>query len=164
MSEVLTGGCQCGAVRYRAEELNDDAHICHCRMCQKAVGNAFISLVSVEFDQFAWTRGTNAEFFSSQKTARGFCAECGTPLYMRDADDTKIFLTLGTLDDPNRVPPKQQVGNEAMLTWFAGLHHLPGTTTTEEDWPVGARSVRQTNHQHPDYDTKDWPPKGKQDD
>ena len=39
MSSKVTGGCQCGAVRYAASGTLDNAHICHCRMCQKAVGN-----------------------------------------------------------------------------------------------------------------------------
>ena len=157
-TEGHTGGCQCGAVRYHATRLNDDAHICHCRMCQKAVGNAFISLVSVENDNLAWTRGAAAEFFSSKDTARGFCDKCGTPLYMRDVNETKVYLTIGSFDDPNRVPPKRQVGNESKLDWFAALHDLPGAdTTTENDWPEGAAAIARTNRQHPDHDTETWP-------
>jgi len=158
MSELKThsGGCQCGAVRYRAESLNDDAHICHCRMCQKAVGGPFISLVSVESGKLIWTRGTPAEFMSSGNTARGFCARCGTPLYMRDLDGSKVFLTIGALDDPNSVPPKRQYGNESKLVWFAALHDLPGSSTTEEEEPEGAAAIAATNNQHPDYDTEQW--------
>ena len=37
----LTGGCQCGAVRYCLHEPPADPHICHCRMCQKAFGSFF---------------------------------------------------------------------------------------------------------------------------
>ncbi len=156
-AETYSGGCQCGAVRYRATHLNDDAHICHCRMCQKAVANAFISLVSVETDKLSWTRGAATEFMSSGNTARGFCARCGTPLYMRDLDGTKVFLTIGSLDEPNRVPPKRQVGNESRLDWFAALHDLPGSSATEEDWPEGAAAIAATNNQHPDHDTETWP-------
>ena len=161
MSEAkgVSGGCQCGAVRYHATELNDDAHICHCRMCQKAVAGPFISLVSVADDRLTWTRGTPAEFMSSGNTARGFCAQCGTPLYMRDLDGTKIFLIIGALDEPNRVPPKNQYGNESRLDWFASLHDLPGAdTTTEEDEPKTAAAIAATNNQHPDHDTETWPP------
>ena len=42
----VSGGCQCGAVRYHATEMLDNSHICHCRMCQKAAGNIFIALVA----------------------------------------------------------------------------------------------------------------------
>ncbi len=154
-----SGGCQCGAVRYHASVLNDDAHICHCRMCQKAVAGPFISLVSVADENLSWTRGTPSEFMSSGNTARGFCAQCGTPLYMRDLDSTKVFLTIGALDQPDRVPPNNQYGNESKLTWFAALHDLPGgETTTEADAPEGAARIAATNHQHPDHDTETWPP------
>jgi len=154
----VTGGCQCGAVRFRASHLNDDAHICHCRMCQKAVGNAFICLVSVEADHLEWTRGTATEFLSSDNTARGFCAACGTPLYMRDLDETRVYLTIGSFDAPNRVPPKRQFGNESRLDWFAQLHTLPGDTATEDDEPERSAFIRRTSHQHPDHDTNVWPP------
>ncbi len=47
ISRIYTGGCQCGAVRYRVEGTLGDPHLCHCRMCQKASGNFYLPLVSV---------------------------------------------------------------------------------------------------------------------
>ena len=44
----ITGGCQCGAVRYALHEEPTGAHICHCRMCKKAFGSFFVPLVGVE--------------------------------------------------------------------------------------------------------------------
>ena len=44
---AMSGGCQCGAVRFRAEALSDNPHVCHCRMCQKAAGNLFGARVGV---------------------------------------------------------------------------------------------------------------------
>ena len=67
----LTGGCQCGAVRFSAKRLGR-ASICHCRMCQKAFGGFFGPLVTA-FD-VDWTRGAPAWFQSSNKVRRGFCA------------------------------------------------------------------------------------------
>ena len=43
---TVTGGCQCGALRYRATAMLDNSHLCHCRMCQKATGNIFSALVA----------------------------------------------------------------------------------------------------------------------
>ena len=63
---TVTGGCQCGAVRYRATQMLDNAHLCHCRMCQKAVGNLFAALVAAPNDALEWTRGTPAAFRSSR--------------------------------------------------------------------------------------------------
>jgi hypothetical protein len=62
---TYSGGCQCGAIRFSTIELIDNAHICHCRMCQKAVGNYFAALVSAPKDKLKWTRGKAARFKSS---------------------------------------------------------------------------------------------------
>ena len=48
----MTGGCQCGAVRYALLEQPDNPHICHCRMCQKAFGSFFAPLTGVPLDKF----------------------------------------------------------------------------------------------------------------
>ena len=80
MKETWTGGCQCGAVRYELLQKPDGAHICHCRMCQKAFGNFFAALAGVPRDKFRVTRGTVSNFKSSADVQRGFCRECGTPL------------------------------------------------------------------------------------
>ena len=76
-NETLTGGCQCGAVRF-ATRLIGRASICHCRMCQKAFGSFFGPLVTSH--DAHWTRGEPKWFQSSNRARRAFCGECGTPL------------------------------------------------------------------------------------
>ena len=78
---VLTGGCQCGAVRYALFATPERTGICHCRMCQKAVGGPFSAWANVRMENFAWTRGAPGTFRSSSAAERGFCPRCGTPLY-----------------------------------------------------------------------------------
>ena len=53
----ITGGCQCGAVRYAIDAPPHHATICHCRMCQKAMGGAYLASASVVPGTFRWTRG-----------------------------------------------------------------------------------------------------------
>ncbi len=77
---MLTGGCQCGAVRYASEGAPDNVHVCHCRMCQKAVGGPFAVIVPVPKSGFRVTRGTMSWFESSAVARRGFCRDCGTPM------------------------------------------------------------------------------------
>ena len=76
----ITGGCQCGAVRYALHETPSHPHICHCRMCQKAFGSFFAPLTGVPRKQFELTRGSLSTFKSSDQVERGFCKNCGTPL------------------------------------------------------------------------------------
>ena len=58
---AMTGGCQCGAVRYALYE-PPISTVCHCRMCQKAVGGPFAALLKLPLARFAWTRGEPAKF------------------------------------------------------------------------------------------------------
>ena len=143
-----TGGCQCGAVRYAlyAEPLNP--FLCHCRMCQKAVGNYFASFAGVPPSDFAWVKGAPGIFKSSKLAERGFCRDCGTPLSFRYVDKDRISVSLGSLDDPSRVVPAKQYGLESRLAFVASLADLPGTRT-EDDVPP-ERMARYKSRQHPD--------------
>ncbi len=164
MSETevrITGGCQCGAVRYVLHAMPSDPSICHCRMCQKAFGSYFAPLAGVPVDRFALTRGALATFRSSGPTERGFCRDCGTPLTFRYLDKPRISVALGSLDQPEKIPPQRQYGPEGRMSWFATLPALPGEATTEEEEPELARRIAVTSHQHPDHDTSVWPPEGK---
>jgi hypothetical protein len=157
----LTGGCQCGMVRYHASQRHDNAHICHCRMCQKAMGSFFAPLVGIPLERFAWTRGAPSVFMSSEHVERGFCRSCGTPLFYRNVNSPRIAVTIGSLDRPDLVAPILQVGNESRLSYFPALTSLPGDTTTEEDDPDDVARIRASSRQHPDHDTDVWPPEGR---
>ena len=154
-----SGGCQCGAVRYHLTARLDNAHICHCRMCQKQVGGPFAALVASNRGDYRWTRGEPARFRSSAKVDRGFCRDCGTPLFYDELTSRHINFTIGSFDDPAELAPGGQVGGESRMPWFAGLATVPdygetGTYTEEEGW---AEAIAASNNQHPDHDTDSWP-------
>ncbi|WP_373696419.1 GFA family protein [Hyphobacterium lacteum] len=71
-------------------------------MCPKAFGNFFAALVGVCWDDFSWTRGEPATFFSSQGNQRGFCKDCGTPLFFLNDGNEHISMSIGSFDDPLR--------------------------------------------------------------
>jgi hypothetical protein len=144
---ILSGGCQCGAVRYAIYVEPVSPSICHCRMCQKAMGNLFMASAAVPLEDFAWTRGSPASFRSSSVGERGFCARCGTPLYFRPLDADQIEITLGSLDEPARLKPRRQVGIESKVPWLDDMPGLPGKAT-EEDAP-GLAGMK--TFQHPDH-------------
>jgi len=148
-----SGGCQCGAVRFRVEGALESS-ICHCRMCQKAFGGYFGPLVSVRGADFAWTRGQPAHFASSNLVRRGFCAGCGTPLTYEAPDG--MAVAHGAFDDPAAIPPTRQYGLEARLPFLDGLFQLPGTRT-EQDVAATPFLAALVPHQHPDHDTVAWP-------
>lgn len=152
----LTGGCQCGAVRYRLTVPLGKAGICHCRMCQKAFGNFGAALVSVASEGVVWTRGRPAEFRSSAIVARGFCSACGTPLYMREDGDTNHEMAIGSLDDPNAIEPMtEQSGIESKVEWFDAMLGLPAQATRDYRSPDDMQKLK--SQQHPDHDTENWP-------
>jgi hypothetical protein len=152
MTDRITGGCQCGAVRYACDSLGK-ASICHCRMCQKALGNYFGPFAAAH--GIVWTRGEPKRFESSNKVKRGFCAACGTPLtYEYDA---VVDVTLGSLDRPELAPPLKQIGLEGRLPFFAGLAELRGEPVPPQYAEFYASIV---SNQHPDHDTDAWPPAG----
>ncbi len=152
---VYSGGCQCGAVRFHATELQDNPHICHCRMCQKAAGNYFLPLGAVMRSDFTLTRGEPRWFQSSDTVRRGFCGACGTPLFYDMPEADFINITLGSLDDPNAVRPVMQSNTGRKMVWFHALDGLPlepeAETSERED------AIAASNHQHPDHDTASWP-------
>jgi hypothetical protein len=155
----VSGGCQCGAVRYHATEMMDNSHICHCRMCQKAVGNIFAALAAAPREAITWTRGTPSRFRSSEHVDRGFCEKCGTPLFYEDVTGNRVNFTIGSLDHPELFPPHANTGNEGRVPWFDTLPSIEHGGATEDDREDWAGAIKATNHQHPDHDTAVWPPK-----
>ena len=147
---TLTGGCQCGAVRYALYAEPTGTSICHCRMCQKAFGNYFAPLTDVRLRDFAWTRGNPGVFKSSEAVERGFCRDCGTPLSFRYVERDRIAVSVGSLDDPAHVQPELQYGVESRLPAFATLAALPGKTTAEDAPPEWVAKL--ASRQHPDHD------------
>lgn len=154
---IATGGCQCGAVRYRADSMLDSAHICHCRMCQKAMGNFFAALIGIPREAFVWTRGTPSLFRSSDPVIRGFCGNCGTPLMYDYTASKHLNITIGSLDNPSAFPPQMQFGREARMPWFSDICRLAEEGTTEETMASSVAAIKASNHQHPDHDTDQSP-------
>ena len=157
-NDTLTGGCQCGAVRYALSQVPENPSICHCLMCQKAFGSYYAPLAGVPRAAFAITRGELATFMSSDEVERGFCRDCGTPLTFRYVEDDAIDISLGSLDDPAAVKPVVQYGLEARMPWLAELDRLPGKRTDQVTNQARLERIRDSNHQHPDYNTDTWPP------
>ncbi|HRK65092.1 MAG TPA: GFA family protein, partial [Terricaulis sp.] len=115
---VAEGGCQCGAVRYAFYAPLENAHACHCRMCQRAVGGAFALLAGGKKENFAWTKGEAAFYESSNVAKRAYCRDCGTPLtFAYDMPEARIYVTIGSLHSPEGAPLLKQYGVDSRLPW-----------------------------------------------
>ncbi|MCA1403306.1 GFA family protein [Ensifer sp. IC3342] len=156
--EIHTGGCQCGAIRFRVEGELGDASVCHCRMCQKASGNFYLPLVSVRGAKVTWTRGERRRFQSSNAVWRGFCGDCGTPLTYEAPDG--MALAIAAFDRPQGIVPTIQWGIEAKLPYVDRVHELPGEDTVA-DLAAGSFLADLVSYQHPDHDTETWSPEAK---
>jgi hypothetical protein len=155
---LYTGGCQCGAVRFAVYTQPKKIGLCHCRMCQKAVGGPFAVLAEVPWTDFAWTRGQPGTFRSSSRAARDFCSACGTPLSYHEIGGPVIELTIGSFDDPTRIVPTYEVGTESQLDWVDHIDKMPSKTTLEN---TGAEKLAGIeSYQHPDRETgQAWKPR-----
>jgi hypothetical protein len=151
---VIAGGCQCGNVRYRVGGPISNIHLCHCRMCQKAVGNAFATIGVAHKSDVTHSRNAPSWFRSSMHVQRGFCASCGTPLFYSDDMSDIVGIMIGSLDRPADFPPQRQDGIEGRLAWVLSLSQLPEKGKTgagdEAEW---AGAIANSARQHPDFDT-----------
>jgi hypothetical protein len=131
-SRPLSGGCLCGAVRWRASQAPVVVHHCHCGMCRRWTGAAFATLAWFPRSAVTWT-GSPACHRSSPIALRTHCGTCGTALSLAYNARTDIALTVGSMDEPQSVTPTHHYGVEGRLPWADIGRDLPGKPT-KESW------------------------------
>lgn len=131
MTDTMTGGCQCGRVRYSVEVDDRDAYLCHCRMCQRATGGFAAALKQVPKAAVRWDTTEPDRYRSSPIAMRGFCAACGTPLTYEGDDSEHMDLTVGSFDDPGRLKPAGNFGVESRHEVWMTVGELPAKRTDE---------------------------------
>jgi hypothetical protein len=131
MAERMTGGCACGRVRYSAIVSDDEAYLCHCRMCQRATGSVSIAFKNVKESDVAWEREPDW-YDSSPIAARPYCRECGTSLGFKFKEGSEnLDLTVASFDDPSRFRPKHHFGAESMHRAWTNTEGLPEYRTDQ---------------------------------
>ena len=141
----MTGGCQCGRVRYTAQVDSDDAYLCHCRMCQRATGGVAAAFVNLPRAAISWVTAPDL-FASSPFGERQFCGACGTPLGFHYPDAARCDLTVGSFDEPSRFVPTSHFGAESLHeAWLdtRGLKRLRSNDYPPlvERWAKAGRGV-----------------------
>jgi hypothetical protein len=131
MSREMTGGCACGRVRYAVLVDNDDAYLCHCRMCQRATGSRSIAFKGVKQADLRWEQEPDW-YESSPIAARPYCRECGTSLGFKFKDGGEnMDLTVASFDDPSPFVPKHHFGAESMHRAWLNTEGLKEVRTDE---------------------------------
>ncbi|UCE30356.1 MAG: GFA family protein [Burkholderiales bacterium] len=120
---TMSGGCLCGAIRYRVSERLDRIIACHCTDCQKASGAGASANALVPTEHFTLVQGTPRVFSkivdSGNLLHRAFCADCGSPIYTRrDHVPEMTVLKVGSLDAPNDMKIAMNIWTRSTRPWM----------------------------------------------
>jgi len=154
MSESLPlqGACTCGAVRYQMTSMPLFVHCCHCRWCQRETGASFALNALIEADRVQLLQGepelvqTPSNSGKGQKIAR--CPICHVALWSTyaGAGDAVRFVRVGTLDDPDRLPPDIHIFTASKQPWIVlppGARAVVEYYNRNEHWPTQSLERRQ---------------------
>ena len=118
-----TGGCLCGAIRYRLEGEPITVGLCHCADCRKESGSMFVTYAQWPLADFSYTGQLSAY------RGRGFCADCGSRLF--NLQDTTVEVRIGSLDDaPIGLIPSREGWTKRREHWLAPI---AGASQAAED-------------------------------
>jgi len=123
---MLCGGCYCGHVRYEADAAPFHETICHCSDCRRVAGAPAVAWFSVAAAGFRFKGGDPVHFRSTPNVLRSFCGKCGTTLtFQQDDLPEEIDITIASLDQPDRVVPKDHTQVSGKISWDAICDGLP---------------------------------------
>jgi hypothetical protein len=141
-ARVIAGGCLCGAVRFEVTPPTKWCAHCHCSLCRRAHGAAFVTWFGVERSQFALLSGADALrwFRSSPPARRGFCGSCGSTLFFESERwPDEVHIALALMDGPIDREPAAHVFFDSRVHWAEPGDHLPrlgGASGTQPIDPV----------------------------
>ena len=118
----LTGGCQCGAVRYELKARPETVLVCHCTDCRKQTSSAFALVAVVPEEHFRMMQGELKTFEGRAASGRAktgaFCPDCGSRIWHRiEWRPGKLSIRAGTLDDPGALEPTTHLWTSRKLPW-----------------------------------------------
>ena len=145
------GGCTCRYVRYRMTSAPLFVHCCHCRWCQRETGSAFALNAMIEADRVQMLAGqvelvaTPSSSGKGQKIAR--CPVCRVAVWSHyaGAGDAVCFVRVGTLDEPDRLPPDIHIFTATKQPWVVLPPGVPAVAeyyATSEYWPAESLARR----------------------
>ena len=143
-STFFDGGCTCRFVRYRMTTRPLFVHCCHCRWCQRETGASFALNALIEADRVQLLQGevevinTPSNSGKGQKISR--CPRCRIAVWSNyaGAGDTIHFIRVGTLDEPDRLPPDIHIYTASKQPWVILPPDMPAVAQyyrASERWP-----------------------------
>jgi len=149
----LEGGCTCRAIRYQLISAPLFVHCCHCRWCQRESGSSFALNAMIEADRVVVLKGepevvaTPSNSGKGQKIVR--CPTCRIALWSNyaGAGDALRFVRVGTLDDPDRLPPDIHIFTASKQPWVVlpqGTPAVPEYYDRDQYWPEDSLERRRT--------------------
>ena len=129
------GGCACGSLRYECDMAPVAMFNCHCRDCQRASGGTFVSVALVQDSAVRLLKGSPKYHRvigeSGRWTDRGFCADCGTPLFAKgEVAPGYLSIKPGSFDDSSWFKPTIDTWAPHAPTWLHLDPDLPKTAQT----------------------------------
>jgi len=138
MSQTLTGGCLCGAIRYRVNALLTSVVACHCTHCRKISGAGSSHNAIVPTSAMTLTAGKPKRYQDTADSGnllfRHFCGECGSSLFsQREKTPEMTVLKVGTLDDASGLKLVMNIWTDSALPW---MHIDPAIDRHPKNRPV----------------------------
>jgi len=147
----LEGGCDCRAVRYRMQTRPLFVHCCHCRWCQRETGSAFIINAMIESDRLTLLAGEPVKVHTPSESGAGQqiyrCPSCWIALWSHysGAGPSVSFVRVGTLDEPDRLPPDIHIFTASKQPWVLlppDTPAVPEYYEREQHWPAESLARR----------------------
>jgi len=104
----LTGGCQCGLIRYKMRARPLVFYLCHCTECQRQTSSAFgesLRFRREDLDVDPGLQCIRRESESGKQRQGWFCPDCGVRIWHGSSGSDEINIKAGTLDDTSWLVP-----------------------------------------------------------
>ncbi len=129
MTNRLTGGCLCGAIRYECDSGPTFAGNCHCKDCQRSSGGPYTPAMFFRASAVHITgspRYFQSRGDSGRMIERGFCGDCGSQLFSKLESLPEILgIKAGTLDDGTAFKPTVDFFVASAQPWDCMSPSLP---------------------------------------
>lgn len=136
MDEIRTGGCLCGAVRYRVKGALRGIVYCHCSQCRKQTGHFYAATNAVD-EQLTVEGADNLTWYAASDFARrGFCSRCGSALFWKRNGASVTSFLAGSLDQPSGLAGEAHIFVADKGDYYEIDDGLPQFSRSRPDVPV----------------------------